>query len=122
MLGICTEELHTNWPLNFVEVEILARPLVAPKDSFSGNKFGREDIRTVLLAQLPEDFVRYSSHRSEIKGEVAGKPWERRGHVDLSIMRRSLQQARYFILHVFQFIEPQLRVGHNETSPVGPCS
>ncbi len=105
MLGIGAEKLHADWSLDLVEVEIFARSLVAPENSFSRNEFSRQNVRAVFLAELAENFVGHSGHGREIKWKT-GKPWERGVHVDLSISRRSAEQLGDFILHVFQFIEP----------------
>ena len=74
MLGIGTEELHADWSLDLVEVEVLARPFVAPKNSFGRHEFSREDIGAVFLAELPKNFVGHTGHRREIKRKAIGKP------------------------------------------------
>ena len=70
VLGIGAEELHADWPLDLVEVEIFTRSLVAPENSFSGNEFSCQNIGAVFLAELPENLVGDAGHGREIEREI----------------------------------------------------
>jgi len=76
VFGIRAEKLHADRAFNLVEVEIFAGALVAAKNPFGGNEFGRENVGAVFFAELPEDFAetpamgaRYSGKPSENQGQ-----------------------------------------------------
>src|SRR5207253_8396742 len=106
MFGVSAEELHTDRTLDLIEVEIFAGALVPPENSLGRNKFGRKNVRAVFFAELPENFIRYTGHRREIKRELFSKPRQREDvdpllamaigvvHVDLAILRRAAEQLR----------------------------
>jgi hypothetical protein len=43
----------------------------SPKHALSRNEFGDENIRAALFAELPENLVRHSGHRGQIKRKIA---------------------------------------------------
>src|SRR2546423_15528484 len=73
VLGVPTKELDADRPLAFIEVEILAGPFVAPKNAFGGNELRDQHVGPALSAKLPENLVRHTCHRSEVKRK-GGKP------------------------------------------------
>jgi hypothetical protein len=77
VFGIRSEKLDTNRTFYFIKIEIFARPFVPSKNPFRRNKFGRENISAIFLAELAKNFVGHSRHGREIKRK-AGKPWKRR--------------------------------------------
>src|SRR4029077_20261053 len=71
------EELNPDRPLNFIEVEIFAGPLIQPENSFCRNYFRCQNIRTVFFTELPENLVRDACHWREKKRKLILKPRER---------------------------------------------
>src|SRR5207245_6740087 len=112
VLAVGTEELHTHWPFDLIKIQVITRPGIAAENSFGRNEFGRENVSAIFFAELPENFVRDPGHRREVKRKLFEKPGKK--HVDLSTMCRGLEQVRHFVLHVFQLVEPQLRIGYDE--------
>ncbi len=72
---VATEKLDTDRSFDFVEVEVAAGPGIAPEDAFRGDELCHQNIGAVLLAELPENFIRDAGHRGEVERETpVGKP------------------------------------------------
>ena len=77
MRGVSAEKLHSDRALDLVEIQIFPRALIAPENSFRGNKLSREHVCAVFFAKLAKDLVGNAGHGGEKQRELAVKPGKR---------------------------------------------
>src|SRR5271157_4613367 len=80
---VCTKQLDANGTLLRSKVQHLSRVLVAVQYAVSGDKFGHQHIRALLLAKPTKNRVRNPSHRREVKRMRVVKP---RKHLRVSTL------------------------------------
>jgi len=75
---VCTKQLDANGTLLRSKVQHLSGVLVALQYAVSGDKFGHQHIRALLLAKPTKNSVRNPSHRREVKRMRVVKPGKHR--------------------------------------------